>query len=323
MAMLRIHLMQNWFGYSDPAMEEALYETTILRQFAGLSLDRIADETTILNFRRLLEKHELAGGILQVINGYLGDRGLMLRQGMVVDATIIHAPSSTKNKDGKRDPEMHQTKKGNQYFFGMKAHIGVDAESGLVHSLVGTAANVADVTQVDQLLHGEETYVSGDAGYTGVDKRAEHQDRQMIWSIAARPSCYKKHGEKSLVAQVYRKIEFTKAQLRAKVEHPLRVIKRQFGYTKVRFRGLAKNTAQQATLLKIDAYFRSSLNKPLKQWVLGRSMRRSMTVRQFLGGEMTSLPETSMGTTGVLRKWPAPSKHLVVGRLAPGLSMLI
>jgi IS5 family transposase len=252
MAMLRIHLMQNWFDYSDPAMEEALYETTILRQFAGLSLDRIADETTILNFRRLLEKHELAGGILQVINGYLGDRGLMLRQGMVVDATIIHAPSSTKNKDGKRDPEMHQTKKGNQYFFGMKAHIGVDAESGLVHSLVGTAANVADVTQVDQLLHSEETYVSGDAGYTGVDKRAEHQDRQMIWSIAARPSRYKKHGEKSLIARVYRKIEFTKAQLRAKVEHPFRVIKRQFGYTKVRFRGLAKNTAQQATLFALS-----------------------------------------------------------------------
>ena len=168
MAMLRVHLIQNWFGYSDPAMEESLYETTILRQFAGLSLDRIPDETTILNFRRLLEKHELAGGILQVINGYLGDRGLMLRKGTVVDATIIHAPSSTKNKDGKRDPKMHQTKKGNQYFFGMKAHIGVDAESGLVHSLVGTAANVADVTQVDQLLHGEETYVCGDAGCQGV-----------------------------------------------------------------------------------------------------------------------------------------------------------
>ena len=168
MAMLRVHLIQNWFGYSDPAMEESLYETTILRQFAGLHLDRIPDETTILNFRRLLEKHELAGGILQVINGYLGDRDLLLRHGTVVDATIIHAPSSTKNKDGKRDPEMHQTKKGNQYFFGMKSHIGVDAESGLVHSVVGTAANVADVTQVDQLLHGEETYVSGDAGYTGV-----------------------------------------------------------------------------------------------------------------------------------------------------------
>jgi IS5 family transposase len=186
MAMLRVHLMQNWFGYSDPAMEEALYETTILCQFAGLNLDRIPDETTILNFRRLLEKHELAGGMLAVINGYLGDRGLTLRQGTVVDATTIHAPSSTKNQDGKRDPDMHQTKKGNQYFFGMKVHI--DAESGLLRSLVGTPANVADVTQADQLLLGEETYVCSDAGYTGVDKRVEHQDRQMIWSIAARPS---------------------------------------------------------------------------------------------------------------------------------------
>ncbi|KPX04993.1 ISPssy transposase [Pseudomonas syringae pv. daphniphylli] len=153
---------------------------------------------------------------------------------------MIHAPSSTKNNDGKRDPEMHQTKKGNQYFFGMKAHIGVDAESGLVHRLVGTAANVADVTQVDQLLHGEETYVCGDAGYTGVEKRPEHQDRQMIWSIAARPSSYKKLGKKSLIGRVRRKIEYAKAQVRAKVEHPFRVIKRQFGYTKVRFGGQAK-----------------------------------------------------------------------------------
>lgn len=156
-----------------------------------MHLDRISDETTILNFRRLLEKHELAGGILQVINGYLGDRGLMLRRGTVVDATIIHAPSSTKTKDRKRDPEMYQTKKGSMYFFGMKAHIDVDAESGVVHSLVCTAANVADVTQVDQLLHGQESYVSGDAGYTGVDKRPEHQNRKMIWSIAARSSSYK------------------------------------------------------------------------------------------------------------------------------------
>lgn len=180
MAMLRVHLMQNWFGYSDPAMEESLYETTILRQFAGLHLDRIPDETTILNFRRLLEKNHLAGGILEVINGYLGDRGLMLRQGTIVDATIIHAPTSTKNKEGKRDPEMHQTKKGNQYFFGLKAHIGVDADTGLTHSMVGTAANVADVTQVDQLLHGEETHVCGDAGYTGVEKRPEHEGREVI-----------------------------------------------------------------------------------------------------------------------------------------------
>jgi len=197
MAMLRVHLVQNWFGYSDPAMEEALYETTILRQFAGLSLERIPDETTILNFRRLLEKHELAAGILAVINGYLGDRGLSLRQGTIVDATLINAPSSTKNKDGKLDPEMHQAKKGNQYYFGMKAHIGVDDESGLVHSVVGTAANVADVTQVDKLLHGEENMVGADAGYTGVEKRPEHEGREVIWQIAARRSTYKKLSKRS------------------------------------------------------------------------------------------------------------------------------
>jgi IS5 family transposase len=129
MEMLRVHLMQNWFGYSDPAMEEGLYETTILCQFSGLSLGRIPDETTLLNFCRLLEKHELATGILGVINGYLGDRGLSLRQGNIVDATLIHAPSSTKNKDGKRDPEMHQIKKGNHYYFGAKVYIGADDES--------------------------------------------------------------------------------------------------------------------------------------------------------------------------------------------------
>ena len=251
-AMLRVHLMQNWFGYSDPAMEEALYETTILRQFAGLSLERIPDETTILNFRRLLEKHELAAGILAVINGYLGDRGLFLRQGTIVDATLINAPSSTKNKDGKRDPEMHQTKKGNQYYFGMKAHIGVDDASGLVHSVVGTAANVADITQVDKLLHGEEKRVGGDAGYTGVDKRAEHTDRKVVWQIAARRSTYKKLGKRSVLYKAKRKIEKAKAQVRARVELPFRVIKRQFGYMKTRFRGLAKNTAQLVTLFALS-----------------------------------------------------------------------
>ena len=252
LAMLRIHLMQNWFGYSDPAMEEALYETTILRQFAGLSLERIPDETTILNFRRLLEKHELAAGILAVINGYLGDRGLSLRQGTIVDATLIHAPSSTKNKDGKRDPEMHQTKKGNQYYFGMKAHIGVDEESGLVHSVVGTAANVADVTQVDKLLHGVENVVCADAGYTGVEKRSEHAGREVIWQVAARRSTYRKIGKNSPLYKAKRKIEKAKAQVRAKVEHPFRVIKCQFGYVKVRFRGLAKNTAQLMTLFALS-----------------------------------------------------------------------
>ncbi|WP_347505250.1 IS5 family transposase [Pseudomonas anguilliseptica] len=252
MAMLRVHLMQNWFGYSDPAMEEALYETTILRPFAGLSLERIPDETTILNFRRLLEKHELAAGILAVINGYLGDRGLSLRQGTIVDATLINAPSSTKNKDGKRDPEMHQTKKGNQYYFGMKAHIGVDDESGLVHSVVGTAANVADVTQVDKLLHGKENMVGADAGYTGVEKRPEHEGREVIWQIAARRSTYNTLSKRSALYKAKRKIEKAKAQVRAKVEHPFRVIKRQFGYVKTRFRGLAKNTAQLVTLFALS-----------------------------------------------------------------------
>ena len=227
MAMLRVHLMQNWFGYSEPAMEEALYETTILRQFSGLSLERIPDEITLLNFRRLLEKHELAADILGLINGYLGDRGLSLRLGNIVDATLIHAPSSTKNKEDKCDPEMHQTKKGNQYYFGAKAHIGVDDESGLVHSVAVTAANVAAITQVDKLLHGAENVVCTDAGYTGVEKREDHAGRHVIWQIASRRSAYK-------------------------VEHPFRVIKRQFGYTKVRFRGLVKNTAQRVTLFALS-----------------------------------------------------------------------
>jgi len=252
MTMLRVHLMQNWFGYSDPAMEEALYETTMLRQFARLSMERIPDETTILNFRRLLETHELAAGILAVINGYLSDRGLSMRQGTIVDATLINAPSSTKNKDGKRDPEMHQTKKGNQYYFGMKAHIGVDDESGLVHSVVGTAANVADVTQVDKLLHGKENMVGADAGYTGIERRPEHEGREVIWQIAARRSTYKKLSKRSALYKAKRRIEKAKAQVRAKVEHPFRVIKRQFGYVKTRFRGLAKNTAQLVTLFALS-----------------------------------------------------------------------
>lgn len=252
--LLRIHLLQNWFALSDPAMEEALYEITSLRQFAQLSLTQgsIPEDTTIMNFRHLLEKHSLASGILAVINGYLGDRGLSLRQGTIVDATIIHAPSSTKNQEGKRDREMHQTKKGNQYYFGMKAHIGADAESGLVHSVVGTAANVADVTQVDKLLHGEENMVGADAGYTGVEKRPEHEGREVIWQIAARRSTYQKLSKHSTLYKAKRKIEKAKAQVRAKVEHPFRVIKRQFGYTKVRFRGLAKNTAQLVTLFALS-----------------------------------------------------------------------
>ncbi len=166
--MLRIPLLQNWFGYSDSAMEEALYEITSMRHFARLTLSApIPEDTTIMNFRHLLEKHQLAAGTLETINNYLEDKGLSLRQGTIVDATIIHAPSSTKNTEGNRDPEMHQTKKGNQYFFGMKAYIGADTESGLMHHVHGTAANVADVTEVAHLLHGAENVVCADAGYRG------------------------------------------------------------------------------------------------------------------------------------------------------------
>ncbi len=179
-----------------------------------------------------------------MINGHLGDRGLSLHQSTIVDATIIHAPNSTKNQDGKPDPEKHQTKKGNQYFFGMKAHIDADAESVLVHCVMGTAAHVTDVTQVDQLLHGEENAVCADAGYTGVEKRPEQTGREVIWQLAARRSTYKKLSKRSVLYKDRRKIEKAKAQVRAKVEPPFWVIKRQFSYTKVRFRGLAKNTAQ-------------------------------------------------------------------------------
>ena len=198
--MLRIHLLQNWFSLSDPAMEEALYEITSMRQFARLTLSApIPEDTTIMNFRHLLEKHQLAVGILETINNYLRDKGLSLRQGTIVDATIIHAPCSTKNKESKRDPEMHQTKKGNQYFFGMKAHIGANAESGLVHHVHGTAANVADVTEVAHLLHGDENVICADAGYTGVEKRPEHDGRPVIWQIAARRSTYKHLSKRSVL----------------------------------------------------------------------------------------------------------------------------
>ena len=251
--MLRIHFLQNWFGLSDVAMEEALFDVPLYRQFAGLGgMNRLPDRVSILRFRHLLEQHELAPKMLEAVNATLAAKGLLLKEGTAVDATLIAAPSSTKNGTGTRDPEMHQTKKGNQYYFGMKAHIGVDDESGLVHSVVGTAANVGDVTQVDKLLHGEENVVCADAGYTGVEKRAEHDGREVIWQVAARRSTYKKLGKSSALYKARRKIEKAKAQVRAKVEHPFRVIKRQFGYVKTRFRGLAKNTAQLVTLFALS-----------------------------------------------------------------------
>ena len=248
--MLRVHLMQNWFGLSDPAMEEALYENTPMRAFAGLSLSRaIPDESTILNFRHLLEDNDLAPEILGRVNAYLARKGLLLKRGSIVDATIIAAPSSTKNADGERDPEMHQTQKGNQWHFGMKAHIGVDADSGLVHTVTATAANEADIEQVEELLHGKEEVVHADSAYTGADKRLERKG--LRWEIAAKRGKVKAMQE-GREKRAIEKREKRKASIRAKVEHPFRVIKRQFGLTKVRFRGLAKNTAHVITLFALS-----------------------------------------------------------------------
>jgi IS5 family transposase len=247
-AMLRVHLMQNWFALSDPAMAEALYEIASLRTFAGLGLEAIPDETTILNFRHLLEASDLAEDIFKQVNAHLARKGLLLKRGSIVDATIIAAPSSTKNSTGERDTEMHQTKKGNQWHFGMKAHIAVDAESGLVHTVTSTAANKADVEQVADLLHGKEEQVWADSGYRGAQARVK---RDVQWHIAGRPSDMAKLPEGRAKARA-RKNEYEKASVRAKVEHPFRVIKRQFGLVKVRFKGLAKNTAHVITLFALS-----------------------------------------------------------------------
>ena len=252
--MLRIHFPQQWFTLSDPAMEEALYDTPMFREFAGLDIgeDHLPDESTILRFRHLLESHDLSLQIFSTVNAMLQAKGLLLKSGTVVDATLIAAPSSTKNKDGKRDPEMHQTKKGNQWHFGMKAHIGTDAESGLVHTVVGTAANVNDVTQAHALVHGEESDVFADAGYQGVQKREETQDIDVSWHVAMRPGKRKALSKDTPMGAIMDKLEKNKASIRAVGEHPFRVLKRQFGYVKVRYRGLEKNTAQLHTLFALS-----------------------------------------------------------------------
>jgi len=254
--MLRIHFLQQWFNLSDPAMEEALHDMPLFRRFVGLDLskDNMPDETTILRFRHLLEKHDLAAQMLETVNARLSAKGLLCKAGTLVDATIIAAPSSTKNQRGERDPEMHSTQKGNQWHFGMKAHIGVDAESGLVHTVIGTSAHVHDVTQAAELLHGQEENAFGDAGYQGVDQRAEVQEKhgKVTWHVAMRPGKRRTLDKHTDVGKIMDRLETLKAGVRAKVEHPFRVIKRQFGHMKVRYRGLAKNTAQLYTLFALS-----------------------------------------------------------------------
>ena len=247
--MLRIHFMQQWFGYSDPAMEEALHDVPLLRGFAGLDAfeDVMPDESTILRFRHLLEKHDLAVAIFAEVSAVLSEKGLSMKRGTVVDATLIAAPSSTKNEDKKRDPEMTQTKKGNQWHFGMKAHIGVDPESGLVHTVECTTAKVADITMMESCLHGEETLVLGDRGYHKKNRTIDTFEKEgnlTVLTPTKKPAGSKLSKEQKAFNRLL-------SAIRAVVEHPFRVVKRQFGYAKVRYRGLAKNTGQIVTLFAL------------------------------------------------------------------------
>ena len=236
--MLRLHCLQQWFNLSDPAVEESLYDSRAMRQFVGIDLgcEPVPDETTICKFRHLLEAHQLGEQLFARIGEYLAAQGVTVSRGTIVDATIIAAPSSTKNRTKKRDPEMHQTKKGNQWYFGMKAHIGVDSRTKVIHSVAATAANVHDSQVLPELLHGQETRVWGDAAYSGqCDVIQQHAPDAKSFIQA------KAHRHRPL-SEEDRAKNRTKSKVRAKVEHAFLVIKRIFGWAKVRYRGLAKNT---------------------------------------------------------------------------------
>ena len=250
--MLRIHFMQQWFALSDPAMEEALHDMPVFREFAGLEGwdERLPDESTILRFRHALEKHKLTDQILQTVNDLLSAKGVMLKSGTVLDATLIAAPSSTKNSSGERDPEMKQSRKGQQWYFGMKCHIGVDMNSGLVHTVKGTSGAVNDVIEANSLVRPSDREVFADAGYQGAGKRPDARD-DVTWSIAMRPGKRHTLDPAKPIEALTEQLERVKAGIRARVEHPFRVVKRQFGHVKVRYRGLAKNTAQLHTLFAL------------------------------------------------------------------------
>ncbi len=235
--MLRIYFLQLWFNLSDPAVEEALYESVSMRRFVGVDLGRepAPDETIVCKFRHLLEKHELGQQIFERVHEHLEARGLKVNAGTIVDATIISAPSSTKNATKSRDPEMHRTKKGNQWYFGMKAHFGVDSKTKVIHAVVATAANVHDATVLPDLLHGEETRVWGDRAYQGQgDVIRKHAPRVKDFTN-------RRYRYRDAVDEAEKARNRTKSKVRAKVEHSIGVIKRLFGFAKVRYRGLDKN----------------------------------------------------------------------------------
>jgi transposase, IS5 family len=242
--MLRMYLLQVWFSLSDEGVEDAIYDSYAMRRFMGLdfAVEQVPDATTLLHFRHLLEKHKLGEKLFEAQNEIFEAEGWIMRGGSIVDATIIAAPSSTKNASGERDPEMHQTKKGNQWYFGMKAHIGVDAGTGYTHSLTATAANVHDLDEAVNLVRHDDEVVYVDAGYQGAEKRPEIADDEHLskveWRVAARKGVLKTMTEHD------RCLESRKASVRAKVEHPFLVVKRDFGFTKTRYRGIAKNLNQ-------------------------------------------------------------------------------
>ena len=235
--MLRLYFVQQWFNLSDPAVEEALYDSAVLRQFVGIDLGRepVPDETTACKFRHLLEQHQLGARIFQRVQEHLQEKGFRIARGTIVDATILHAPSSTKNATGQRDPEMHQTRKGKQWYFGMKAHVGVDSHTKLIHAVVATAANVADSQVLPELLHGEETRVWGDQAYRG-QTEVIHQH-----APGARDCTHRRYRYKDRIDEVEREKNRVKSKVRSKVEHVFAVMKLQFGFVKLRYRGLAKN----------------------------------------------------------------------------------
>jgi len=257
--MLRMYFVQQWYGLADEAVEDAVYDSQGLRNFMGidLSIQSVPDATTLMGFRHLLEANDLTKAMLVEVNVMLMERGLLMTKGTLVDATLIAAPSSTKNKEHGRDPEMHEAKKGNQWHFGMKAHIGVDKDSGLVHTLTTTAANVSDISQTVALLHGQESDVWADAGYVVVEKREEVQEalngneQKVQWHVAKRRSAIEKlaDGWQKSLAQAYEKL---KAQVRSRVEHPFHVVKNIFRYQKTRYKGLAKNDAHLNVLFALS-----------------------------------------------------------------------
>jgi len=268
--MLRVYFLQQWYGLADEALEDAIYDSQAMRIFVGidLSVEAVPDATTLLKFRRLLEKHSLTKRIFEEVVALMSEKHLLMKEGTIVDATIIEAAPSTKNRLKERDPEMHQAKKGNEWHFGMKAHIGADMESGLVHSVTATAANVADIAETHALLHGEESDAFLDAGYTGVEKREEiiAKHPNVEFHVAAKRGKIKALPEGAL-KEAIQKLEKAKAQVRALVEHPFHILKNLFHYQKARYRGLAKNLAQLHTLFALANLV------ICKQSLLGGAMR--------------------------------------------------